>query len=400
MKLGFISEHYPPTAGGVATSTQRVANELSKKGIEVHVICFDTVQPLTSEDFILEETDGKVKVYRIGPFFLKQKKIDIGDIPQKIKATFRRRVYNQLVAILKEVQVDCLLSFYLLNAGYLALFASRELDVPFIAGIRGNDIGRNIFNTQRFSVIKHVVTGANSLVCVNEHLKKRMLIAFPEVKEKTSVIPNGIEPFDLPKKEFSKSKILKATGWTKEDLIVVFSGSLREKKGAVPLINAMRLCGYKYPVKLLVVGPDIGNIEKRMCGDLWDRLKTDNLIYTTGQIPRNKVRDWVTGGDVIVMPSLDDGMANGLLEGMFMGLCPVVSEVFSDLVEPNETGIMLPSNGNNPKSIAEAFIRLSTDKNKTDKIGINARAFIEEYHKPESEADKYSKIFTRLVNNE
>jgi len=96
--------------------------------------------------------------------------------------------------------------FYLLNAGYLALFASRELSIPFIAGVRGNDIGRNIFHTQRFGVIQSVIHGADKIVCVNEHLKRRMLVAFPEAISKTSIIPNSIMPFNLPDKSFQNQK--------------------------------------------------------------------------------------------------------------------------------------------------------------------------------------------------
>lgn len=398
MKIGFISEHYPPTAGGVATSTQRVAREIAKQGFEVYVVCFDATQPIESEDFIIEELDSNVKIFRVGPFFLKQTSIDIGSLPEKIKATFRRRVYNQMISILKEINIDCILSFYLLNAGYLALFASRELNIPFIAGVRGNDIGRNIFHTQRFGVIQSVIQGADKIVCVNEHLKGRMLIAFPEVERKTSIIPNSIMPFNLPDKNISRSKILKATGWNEDDLIVVFSGSLREKKGVVPLTNALRICGYSHAIKLLVVGPNIGKVEQKMCGKLWDRLKVDNIIYTTGQIPRKDVCKWVIGGDVIVMPSLDDGMANGLLEGMLMGLCPIVSEIFSDVIEHNHSGIIVSCK--NAESISDAFITISRNKNKAKALGGNAQTVIHQHHNPKAEASKYIEIFKGLLNNE
>ena len=398
MKIGFISEHYPPTAGGVATSTQRVAREIAKQGFEVYVVCFDATQPIESEDSIIEELDSNVKIFRVGPFFLKQTSIDIGSLPEKIKATFRRRAYNQMISILKEINIDCILSFYLLNAGYLALFASRELNIPFIAGVRGNDIGRNIFHTQRFGVIQSVIQGADKIVCVNEHLKGRMLIAFPEVERKTSIIPNSIMPFNLPDKNISRSKILKATGWNEDDLIVVFSGSLREKKGVVPLTNALRICGYSHAIKLLVVGPNIGKVEQKMCGKLWDRLKVDNIIYTTGQIPRKDVCKWVIGGDVIVMPSLDDGMANGLLEGMLMGLCPIVSEIFSDVIEHNHSGIIVSCN--NAESISDAFITISRNKNKAKALGGNAQTVIHQHHNPKAEVAKYIEIFKGLLNNE
>ncbi|MBK6877782.1 MAG: glycosyltransferase [Ignavibacteria bacterium] len=84
-------------------------------------------------------------------------------------------------------------------------------------------------------------------------------------------------------------------------------------------------------------------MEAKLCGTLWNKLKANNTIYATGHIPRMDVNDWMIGGDIVVMPSLDDGMANGLLEGMALGLCPVVSDVFSDVVQQNENGLIVPT---------------------------------------------------------
>lgn len=397
MKIGFIVEHYPPTEGGVATSAQRVARELVKLGVDVCIICFDATRPLDSEDFITEEKDNGVKVFRVGPFFLKQKSINIDSFPEKLKATIRRRAFNQIVAILKVNKIDCILSFYLLNAGYLAQFVAREFNIPFIAGVRGNDIGRNIFNVERFGVIQWVVSGANKIVCVNEHLKKRLLIAFPEVENKSIVISNGvIAQSETIGKVDSRKRINHATGWKDEDLVFVFTGTLREKKGIVPLARALDIC-YNSSIKLLVVGPDIGSIEAKMCGTVWNKLKANNIIYTTGHIPREEVNNWMIGGDVVIMPSLDDGMANGLLEGMALGLCPLASEVFSDIIEHNNSGIIVPCN--DEKSLAEAFNTLSQNRNTILKLGANAKLSIEKNHKPETEAIKYIELFKTVLSN-
>ena len=397
MKIGFLVEHYPPTEGGVATSAQRVARELVKLGLDVTLICFDAVRPLDSEEFITKEIDNGVKVFRVGPFFLKQKSINVDSFPEKIKATFRRKAFNQMVSILKENNVDLIMSFYLLNAGYLALFVAREFQIPYVAGVRGNDIGRNIFNVERFSVIQWVVNGANNIVCVNEHLKRRMLLAFPDASNKTSVISNGVIAHngDVVKEE-SRKRINQVTGWKNEDLIFVFTGTLREKKGVVPLVKALEICN-NGSIKLLVVGPEIGSVEAKLCGTLWNKLKADNVIYTTGHLPRNEVNNWMIGSDVVIMPSLDDGMANGLLEGMALGLCPVVSDVFTDVIQQDKNGLIVPCN--NAKSLAEVFDKLSKNRDLITTLGNNAKKSIEINHKPEIEAQKYIQLFKTILGN-
>jgi len=398
MKIGFIVEHYPPTEGGVATSAQRVARELAKLGVDVTVICFDATRPLDSEEFISEERDNDVKVFRVGPFFLKQKAINVDSFPEKLKATFRRRAFNQMVSILKHNKVDCILSFYILNAGYLAQFVAREFKIPFIAGVRGNDIGRNIFNVERFGVIQWVVNGADKVVCVNEHLKHRLLLTFPELKNKSLVIPNGvIAQKQTISKEDSRKRINEVTGWKNEDLVFVFIGTLREKKGVVPLARALDIC-YNSGIKLLVVGPDIGSVETKMCGNLWKMLKANNIIYTTGHMPREEVNNWVIGGDVVIMPSLDDGMANGLLEGMALGLCPLATEIFADIIEHNHNGIIVPCN--DAKLLAEALNNLYKKRELIIELGVKAKRSIETNHNPQAEASKYIKLFETVLKNE
>lgn len=395
MKIGFISEHYPPTDGGVATSTQRVARELTKQGVAVQVICFDHSRPINSDDYIIIEHDGDVEVSRVGPFFLKQPSISVNAIPEKVKAMFRRRAFEQMVRILKKNKVDLILSFYLLNAGYLAQFASRELGLPHIAGVRGNDIGRNIFNVERFAVIQWVVNSADRVVCVNEHLMKRLLLAFPAVSSKTEVITNGVLMSD---EQLSYANCIKkvhlATGWDDKILRLVFIGTLREKKGVTTLLKAITLLRNKVPVRLLVIGPNLGSVELKLCGDLWTQLKGEGLIFATGMVSRSDVKQWAAGCDVIVMPSLDDGMANGLLEGMALGLCPVVSTVFSDVVN-DESGIVVPCGDEN--ALADAIYSLAVDRGKMILLGKNAKTAIADRN-PAREVIAYKTLFQSLLS--
>ena len=39
-------------------------------------------------------------------------------------------------------------------------------------------------------------------------------------------------------------------------------------------------------------------------------------MHVTGQLPRPEALAVASEGDIVVMPSLEDGMANGLLEGI------------------------------------------------------------------------------------
>lgn len=392
MNISFISEHYPPTEGGVATSTQRVARELSKQGLSVQVICFDHTRPIDSPEKVLEENDEDIKVYRISPFFLKQPLVNV---PESIKAIFRRRAFEQMAEITAHSNADIVLSFYLFNAGFLAQFVARELNLPFIAGVRGNDIGKNIFDMNRFAVTQWVVSGADRIVCVNEHLQKRLLLAFPFAINKTSVIKNSVSysSIDTPS-ELYRNKVEQATGWSTEELRIVFIGNLREKKGAVILMKALSLLRYKTAIRLLVIGPNLGPYEMRQCGEIWTELINDGYIHVTGSIPRIEVGCWAAGCDIVVMPSIDDGIANGLLEGIDLGLCPVVTPIFSSIVKHNETGLIVPLG--NEIALADALLSLDKDRNKLKYYGIMAKSALQMW-RPEHEAAAYIKLFKDVL---
>ena len=186
MKIGFIAEAYPPISGGVATSTQRIARELVKLNCDVVILTFDNTTPITSEDICFEEIENDIKIYRIGPFFLKNPPISttFKILDEKYKAILRRRAYNQMLNVLKNEKVDILLSFYIINSGYLAQMLANELHLKHVVGIRGNDIGCNIFNINQFALTKWVLDECDAIVSVNNHLMNRTLTAFKELKNK------------------------------------------------------------------------------------------------------------------------------------------------------------------------------------------------------------------------
>jgi glycosyltransferase involved in cell wall biosynthesis len=396
MRIALVAEHYPPTSGGVATSAQRVARELVKLGANVQLFCFDNSKPVTADDYVIEEVDQGVRVARIGPFFLKRSDLGNASLPEKVKAMFRRRALAQMARIVEHEKSQVVLSFYLLQAGFLAQFLARQMALPCIAGVRGNDIGLNIFHVERFGVIQWVVNSADRIVCVNEHLQRKLLLAFPEVRSKSSVIENGVHVSDVvPSKPQARSNLLRATGWSEQDLIVTFIGTLREKKGIVTLLKAVEHQPPHSAVRLLVIGPEIGNVETRLCGDLWNLLKREGRLHVTGWVNRTEVASWAAGADVVVMPSLDDGMANGLLEGMALGLCPVASDIFREVVQHGQSGVIVKRG--DVLDLSQSFSLLAGDRCSAESMGARACRDVKAQRDPRNEALAYLDLLQRTV---
>lgn len=397
VRICVVSEAYPPTDGGVATSAQRISRSLSAQGAQVTLCTFDHSRPIESSDYRITEEDQGVQVNRFGPFFLKHPNLSLNE---KTKAIFRRRAFDQMTEFLRTQNPDILFSMYLLNAGFVATFVARTLCVPHVAGIRGNDIGRNVFDIERFSVIQWVLSSADRTVAVNHHLLTRQLITFPETAPHAHIIPNSIPPVPAITDDAvtaARARVAATTGWDEESLRIVFVGNLREKKGAQPLAEALDLLRERgIPFRFLLVGQDLAGAILTLVGDRWQRVKDAGLVHATGMLPRRDVAGWVLGCDVVVMPSLDDGMANGLLEGMQQGLCPVASDLFADVVTPDENGLLVRRA--DPAGLAEALARVAYDRTLLRRLGKAARQGMEAYG-PTQEAQAYLNLFADVLKS-
>jgi len=398
MKIALIAEAYPPMDGGVATSAQRLSREIAKTGNEMVVCTYDHLRPVTGDDFWYEEFDCGVHVYRVGPFFLKNKTLKSlpAELSEKNQAVLRRRAYGQMLTLLKKEKPDIILSFYLLNSGWIAQMLANELGLPCVAGVRGNDIGRNIFHTERFGVIKWVVDEADAVVSVNEFLYHRATNVFREIKNKTITIPNG---FDCTRPDLysirDRSEIVN-WGWNDNDLVLTFIGTLREKKGVATLLKSLKQVNEeKIHVRLLVVGPSISGVEKVAVGNIWNELVDSSIIQCTGQLPRSEVIYNASVADVVCIPSLDDGMANGLLEGMAAGLCPLTTTVLGDVVQGGENGIIVDPG--DVKALCDAIEYLYLHRDKVVEYGQRAAKHVRENFKPSTEAQKYINLFQSIL---
>jgi glycosyltransferase involved in cell wall biosynthesis len=78
--------------------------------------------------------------------------------------------------------------------------------------------------------------------------------------------------------------------------------------------------------------------------------------------------------DVLVLPSLEEGMPNALLEAMASGLACIASDLPSTrgIVEQGRTGVLVPPN--DPTALADAIVRLLNDPGERTRLGLAARA--------------------------
>lgn len=121
----------------------------------------------------------------------------------------------------------------------------------------------------------------------------------------------------------------------------------------------------------------------------------DEVQFLSG-IPQEKIFDTMKSYDVLLLPSLNEGIANVVVEAMAIGLLVVSSDCggMSEIVVPNETGWL--TQVRQPESIANTLVKLKeTTFQKRMGIAQNAHELVKEkFFAPEKVND-----FINLYNS-
>jgi len=211
-------------------------------------------------------------------------------------------------------------------------------------------------------------------------------------EEKILAIPNGIpEERVVPKR--SKEEIRKELNLTKE-IVILSIGRLAPQKGLEYLIKSIPILftKIKKSFKVLLVGE----------GPLENYLK--NLVKTLGIEQyvkfvgfRNDIGNLLSISDIVVLPSLWEGLSIALLEAVAAGK-PIITTTIGgnlEVVKNEESALLVPPKS--PVSIAEAIIRLIDNRDLAIKLGDQARKTYQDIYTEEKMLNKYIELYFSLL---
>lgn len=379
MKIALLSEKYTPDFGGLAISTERLARLLAAAGHAVRVFA-PTLNLPPSERRILPSSG--VDVTRFGA----RKRVDdtLADWFELVVEEHRRDPF------------DILHAYFLPQAGFVAAYAGKYLGTPSVVSIRGNDIERAAFDPSKFSHVMYALQNA-SAVTTNASTLARKARAF--VEREIFLIPNGIdtELFKPMERNETLAEMLGLGGKTKEErsAVIGFAGELREKKGLRALLSGYAQAAKSRPASLLIVGEVRDGEDKKF----FDEFKSANSqlpITVTGPVPHEDIPAYYALMDVLVHPSLRDGMPNAALEAMACGLPVIATPVggILDALEDGENGVLV--NVNDAAALAGKIVELLDDPQKRAGLGQRARETVVEKFGLEAELRANLRVYESL----
>lgn len=381
MKIAFLTEKYTPDIGGLAISTERLARLLDSAGHQVHIFA-PTTNLLASETRTLSSRG--VRVTRFGA----RKRVD-----DTLVDWFELLVEKQ-----RREPFDVIHAYFLTQAGFVATYAGKYLNVPSVVSARGNDLERAFFDPTRAGHILYTLQHASAVTTNATELSKKAMALVPELQ--ITLIPNGInsEHFKPLPRNIALTESLSLPNGVKLDgkaRVIGFAGELREKKGLRPLLRAYAEVNEINPTTLLIVG-DLRAGEDRQFFEEFKLSHPNAQIIVTGFISHSDLPAYYSLMDVFVQPSLRDGLPNALLEAMACEKAVIATSVggILDIVTDGENGKLVPTN--TAGELASAIDKLLTNQRLRKKLGSVARQTIMSKFTLQSELNRNLAVYRRL----
>ncbi len=185
--------------------------------------------------------------------------------------------------------------------------------------------------------------------------------------ESISIAYNGVKP---PQVKAERSAALRVQlNIDAAQTMVLFVGRLVVHKDLPCLLRAAARLRDTLPgLRILLAGD--GPLQDEVSTQIAE-LKLERTVTLLGQ--RDDVQDLIDAADIVVLPSLREGLSNVILEGM-MGGKPVVASRAGgnvELVLDNQTGLLF--NVGDDAELANALQRLAQDAPLRERLGQGAR---------------------------
>lgn len=285
------------------------------------------------------------------------------------------RVVWELSALLKELRIDAVLSYFakpVIYGGLAARFSRVNCVYSLIEGAGyvysecAVSIPR-IFLKALVSFLYRLSLGASSRVFLLNEDDYRLFVGGGLVDGgKVTMLP-GI---GLDLQWFREQQPFV------EPVTFSFVGRLLREKGVADFVAAARLLKAKYPsVGFIVVG-DVDANPDSMSRDEINRWEAEGLIRWVGRV--SDVREWLAKSSVLVYPSYyREGLPRTIQEAMAVGRPVITTDSVGcrESIEDGVNGFLVPIRS--PQNIADSMEKFITDPQLIVKMGRESRRIAE-----------------------
>ena len=209
--------------------------------------------------------------------------------------------------------------------------------------------------------------------------------------EKIHIVKSGLDlkSFAFSRKEFKSDTAIK----------ILSIGRPHWKKNYSLALDVMRNINDKnieFDYTIIGVGDDESLLFQR------SQLGLESMVHLKDSLPSESVVEAIREADVLLLPSVEEGIANVVLEAMALGTLVISTNCggMSEVVKDGETGYLVPIRDTN--AMTDALIKAnSLSIVDYQKLTMQARSFIEEHHSDflmiSGMKDLYNKVITSTL---
>lgn len=377
-RILFITDRFPPSIGGVSVSAERMTRLLAARGHLVHVLHLNAdVEP----GAVQSVREGDVMVHRLG-----------GLEGDDVTCQFADNVITHLHA---RVGFELFHGHGCAPAGYLAALYATMLGARSMVSIRGNDVARAMFRGDQLPLILWTLQHAGAVGCVSRELvaKCQALSGRTDIR----FTPNSVE-LDIFTPQPKDAALCEALG-IGEEIVLGFVGELRYKKGTHFILDAFRAVREQHPASLLLVGGMRGEDRLYLRRFLRHHPALRAEIHVVDYVhDRTELASYYQLLDLVLAPSLWDGMPNSVLEAMACGRPVLATNVggIRDVIRHGDSGVLLDVH--ELPRLGEGCLELLAEGPAfREALGTQARRHIEQHHTPEREVTRVEEIYDALM---
>jgi glycosyltransferase involved in cell wall biosynthesis/ribosomal protein S18 acetylase RimI-like enzyme len=208
-------------------------------------------------------------------------------------------------------------------------------------------------------------------------------------------IPNGITP-DPESAAMDRDELRATLGVGRNELLILSPTRLAWDKGLQHLIEAATL-----------LPPDNPRCRIVIAGDGLARPRLEELARSCGVSDRvtflgfrEDVPDLLAAADVVVLPSLREGLSMSLLEAMAAKKPIITTSIGSnrEVASQSEMALLVPPA--QPAALAHAIQRLSHDPGLSTALAAGARSLFEAHYTEERMLDSYQELYLGLLEDQ
>jgi len=388
MNILFLSRDYPPNLiGGVGIYVYEISRHLVKIGHRVFVIAESIEQPF-------DNVEQGVHIFRVK---LKKNRI-FNTVRGRLSGFVERLEYSYAVSkkmeeVVSKYKIDIVESCEARAEGFwYYLFRKNpplviKLHTPESIVFKLNQVCRTLDYKWINKLEEWWISRANRLIGLSQAIVDLTSRYFRIKLNNLPIVPN---PIDI--EIFSPNPAIK-----KNEFSVLYVGRLEFRKGVHLLIKAIPQVLKKIPqAKFTFIGNDCGM--KSFLLNKVSELEIRNHVEFIDQLPRDRLIEYYQQSSLCVIPSIWENHPYVILEAMACGKPVIACDIggISEIIKNRINGILVPAGSF--ITLAETIIELLSDGESQERLGNNARKYIEENYEPKKVIEKTLKVYEGLLN--